>query len=167
MVVPAPARTVLATPARAFVPDVSPGLASPGRRLVYIGLDNVFGIDFLLYDCLDHVTDFFYAYSALAKPEYAFVPDVHLVPANQWSYLVLDGSYCVVSGIGILDDCLDASPSFSLRTMRMRLLLRLPRHWQPGHDIDHGDPSHGYPDQGCTANALGSLDIGTKGYHLA
>ena len=21
----------------------------------------------------------------------------------------------------------------------------------PDHDIDHDDPSHGYPDQGCTA----------------
>ena len=124
--VPAPACTVLATPVRAFVPDVSPGLASPGRRLVYIGLANVFGIDFLLYDCLVHVTDFFYAYSVLAKPEYAFVPDVRLVPAKQWPHLVLDGSYCVVPGIGILDDCLDASPSFFSRTMRMRLLLRLP-----------------------------------------
>ena len=44
-VVPAPACTVLATPLRAFVPDVFPGLASLGRRLVYIGFDNVFGID--------------------------------------------------------------------------------------------------------------------------
>ena len=136
---------------RAFVPDVSPGLASPGRRLVYIGLDNVFGIDFLLYDCLDHVTDFFYAYSVLAKPEYAFVPDVRLVPAKQWPHFVLDGLCYVFFGIGILDDCLDVSPSLSSRTMRMRLHVRLPRHRQPDHDIDHGDPSHGYHDQGCTA----------------
>ena len=151
MVVPAPACTVLATPVRAFFPDVSPGLANSVRRLVYIGLDNVFGIDFLLYDCLDHVTDFLYAYSVLAKLEYAFVPDVRLVLAKQWLHIVLDGSYCVVSGIGIPDDCLDASPSFSSRTMRMRLLLRLPRHGNPVHDIDHGDSSHGFPDQGSTA----------------
>ena len=35
------------------------------------------------------------------------------------------------------------------------------------HDIDHGDPSHGYLDQGAPPSALGYLDIGTKGYHLA
>jgi hypothetical protein len=47
---------VLATPPRAFVPDVSPCLASSDRRLVFIGLDNVFfGID--SYDCLDRITD--------------------------------------------------------------------------------------------------------------
>ena len=86
-----------------------------------------------LYDRLDRVTDeFFFAYSVLAKPEYAFVPDVRLVLAKLWPHLVLDGSYCVVSGIGILDDCLDASPSSSSRTMRMRLHVRLPRH-RPRH----------------------------------
>ena len=116
------ARTILATPVRAFVPDVSPGLANPGWRLVFIGFDNVFGIGSLLYDCLDRVTDFFYAYSALAKLEYAFVPDVRLVLTKQWPHLVLDGSYRVVFGTGFLDDCLDASPSFFTRTMRMRLL---------------------------------------------
>jgi hypothetical protein len=48
--------SVLATPSRAFVPDASPCLASSDRRLVFIGLDNVFfGID--SYDCLDRVTD--------------------------------------------------------------------------------------------------------------
>jgi hypothetical protein len=48
--------SVLATPPRAFVPDASPCLASSNRRLVFIGLDNVFfGID--SYDCLDRVTD--------------------------------------------------------------------------------------------------------------
>jgi hypothetical protein len=35
------------------------------------------------------------------------------------------------------------------------------------HDIDHGIPSRGYPDQGWSTHALGYLDIGTKGYHLA
>jgi hypothetical protein len=37
----------------------------------------------------------------------------------------------------------------------------------PDHDIDHGDPSHGYLDHGAQSSALGHLDIGTKGYHLA
>lgn len=87
-----------------------------------------------LYDCLDCVTDeFFFAYSVLAKPEYAFVPDVCLVLAKLWPHLVLDGSDCIVSGIDpFIDACLDASPSTSSRTMRMRLHVRLPRHW-PRH----------------------------------
>ena len=53
-------------------------------RLVFVGVDNVFfGIDTFLYDCLDRVTDkIFLAYSVLAKPECAFVPDVRLVLAN-------------------------------------------------------------------------------------
>ena len=56
MVVPAPARTVLATLVCAFVPDVSPGLANSGRHLVFISIDNIFfGID--SYNCLDCVHD--------------------------------------------------------------------------------------------------------------
>ena len=51
-----------------FVPDVSSSLASSDWRLVFIGFDNVLGIDCLLDDCLDRVTDFFYVYSVLAKP---------------------------------------------------------------------------------------------------
>src|SRR3954463_4302831 len=87
-----------------------------------------------LYDCLDCVTDeFFFAYSVLAKPEYAFVPDVCLVLAKLWPHLVLDGSDCIGSGIDpFIDACLDASPSTSSRTMRMRLHARLPRH-RPRH----------------------------------
>ena len=74
MMVTAPARPVLATPLHAFVPDVSPSLASSGRHLVYIGFDNViFSIHSLLCDCLDHTTDFFYAYSVLTKPKSASV----------------------------------------------------------------------------------------------
>jgi hypothetical protein len=47
---------VLATPPRAFVPDASLCLASSDRRLVFIGIDNVFfSID--SYDCLGRVTD--------------------------------------------------------------------------------------------------------------
>ena len=36
--------------------------------------DNFFGIDSLLYECLDRITNFFYAYSVLTKSEYAFIP---------------------------------------------------------------------------------------------
>ena len=51
-----------------FVPDVSSSLASSDWRIVFIGFDNVLGTDYLLDDCLDRVTDFFYVYSVLAKP---------------------------------------------------------------------------------------------------
>lgn len=40
--VPALARPVLATPARAVVPDASPSPASLDQELVFIGFDNVF-----------------------------------------------------------------------------------------------------------------------------
>ena len=101
MMVPAPARLVLAIQVRAFVPDAFPSLASSDRLLVFIGLDNVFGIDLLLYDCLDRVTDFVYAYSVLAKPEYSFVPVVRLVLAKLRPHIVLDGSDCIVFGINL------------------------------------------------------------------
>jgi len=113
---------------------------------------------------LDRVTDeFFYAYSVLAKPEYAFVPDVRLVLAKLGLHLVLDGSDCIDFGIDNLHDCLDASPSLSSHTTS-HAATSTPA---PDHDIDHGDPSRGSLDQGCSTLALGSLDIGTKGYHLA
>jgi hypothetical protein len=51
-------------------------------------------------------------YSVLAQPEYAFVPNVRLVLAKPWPHLILDGSNCIYFGIALLDDCLDASPSF-------------------------------------------------------
>jgi hypothetical protein len=54
---------------------------------------------------------FVFAYSVLAQPEYAFVPDVRLVLAKPWPHLVLDGSDCINFGIALLDDCLDASLS--------------------------------------------------------
>ena len=163
--VPAPARPVLATPARAFVPDASPSLASSDRRLIFIGLNNVFfGIGFLLYGCLDRVTaDFFFAYSVLAKPECAFVPDVRLVLAKLWPHLVLDGSDCIGSGIDILYVCLDASPSLSSRTMRMRLHMRLPRHRHPTTTTTTALSSRGYPDQGYTTPTLSATSTRHKG----
>jgi hypothetical protein len=69
----------------------------------------------LSYVCLDRVTDFVFAYLVLAKPEYAFVPDVRLVLAQLVSHLVLDGSDCIDFGIDttLFDDCHNMSPSFS------------------------------------------------------
>jgi hypothetical protein len=55
---------------------------------------------------------FVFAYSVWAQLEYAFVPDVRLVPAKPWPYLILDSSDYIYFGIALLDYCLDASPSF-------------------------------------------------------
>ena len=109
------------------------------------------------------VTLFFYAYSVLAKPKYAFIPDVRLVLAKLGLHLVLDGSDCIDFGIDNLHDCLDASPSLSSHTISPAATSTP----APDHDTDHGDPSRGSLDQGCSTPALGYLDIGTKGYHLA
>ena len=117
-----------------------------------------------LYDRLDRVTDeFFFAYSVLAKPEYAFVPDVRLVLAKLWPHLVLDGSDCIGSGIDILYVCLDMSPSLSSRTMRMRLHVRLPRHRHPTTTTTTALSSRGYPDQGYTAPTLSATSTRHKG----
>ena len=60
---------VLATLVCAFLPDAFPSLANSHRTPRLRRHDNVFfGIDTFLDDCLDRVTDFFYAYSVLAKP---------------------------------------------------------------------------------------------------
>ena len=67
MMVPAPRTPGTGNTGSVFVPDAFPSLANSDRRLVFIGFDNVLGIDYLLDDCLDRVPDFFYAYSVLAK----------------------------------------------------------------------------------------------------
>jgi hypothetical protein len=85
------ARPILATLVLAFVPDAFPSPTSSAQRLVPM---------------------FVFAYSVLAQPEYAFVPDVRLVLAKPWPHLVLDGSDYIDFGIALLDDCLDASMSF-------------------------------------------------------
>jgi hypothetical protein len=46
-----------------------PELACSGQRLLFICFDNAFLSVESFYDYLYHVTDFFYAYSVLAKPE--------------------------------------------------------------------------------------------------
>ena len=43
---------------------------------------------------------------------------------------------------------------------------RLPRHRQPRLDIDHGTPCTATSTTASPPYALGSFDIGTKGYHL-
>jgi hypothetical protein len=56
ILVPLYACSVLATPPPAFIPDASPCLARLDRRLVFIGLVNVF-FDIDSYNCLDRITD--------------------------------------------------------------------------------------------------------------
>lgn len=163
VLVPLYACSVLATPLRAFVPDASPCLASSDRRLVFIGLDNVFfGID--SYDCLDRVTDDSSCVLGFGKTIVCLRPGVRLVLAQLRPHLILDGSDCIDLGINILDDCprrvsviITMAPS-----SRMRLHVRLPRH-------RHLRPRHRPRRLLATATstsspprALGSLDIGTR-----
>jgi hypothetical protein len=105
---------------------------------------------------------FVFAYLVLAQPEYAFVPDVRLVLTKPWPHLVLDGSDCIDFGISLLDDCLDASPSF-YDALRACGFLDIGTR----HDIDHGDPSHSYLDQGCSTHHSRLPRHRHKGYHLA
>jgi hypothetical protein len=55
----------------------------------------------LLYIRLDRIPDFVFVYSVLAKPEYAFIPNVRMVLAKLGPHLVLDNSDCIVFGIDI------------------------------------------------------------------
>jgi hypothetical protein len=109
---------------------------------------------------------FIFVYSVLAQPEYAFVPDVHLVLAKPWPHLVLDGLDCIDFGIALPDDCLDASPSFygALRACGFICgyldIGTWPRH-RPRR------PSHGYLDQGCSTHRSRLPRHRHKGYHLA
>jgi hypothetical protein len=68
----------------------------------------------LFYVCLNRVTNFIFANSALSKPEYALIPDIWPNLAKLASHLVLDGSNYVYSDIHFLDDYIDASTSLSL-----------------------------------------------------
>jgi hypothetical protein len=95
MMVFALTRLILATSARASVPDASPSLACSVQRFNFIGFNNVFLRIGFFYDCLDRVTDFFYAYSVMTKPDYAFVPDARPVLAKLGPHLDIDGSDCI------------------------------------------------------------------------
>jgi hypothetical protein len=97
----------------------------------------------------------------LAQPEYAFIPDVRLVLAKPWPHLVLDGSDCIHFGIALLNDCLDASPSF-YGTLRACGFIYGYLIISTRHDIDHG-----YLDQGCSTHRSRLPRHRHKGYHLA
>jgi hypothetical protein len=73
------------------------------------------------------------AYSVLAKPRYAYAPDMRLVLAQLWPHLILDGLDCIDFGIIIFDDyprrvsvIITMAPS-----LRPRLHVRLHQHRQP------------------------------------
>jgi hypothetical protein len=110
---------------------------------------------------------FVFAYSVLAQLEYAFVPDVRLVLAKPWTHLVLDGSDCIDFDIALLDDCLDSSPSFYGALRACGFKCGYIDTGNPDHDIDHGDSSHGYLDQGCSTHRSRLPRHRHKGYHLA
>jgi hypothetical protein len=103
----------------------------------------------------------------LAQPEYAFVPDVRLVLAKSWLHLFLDGSDCIDFGIALLDDCLDASPSFYGALRACGLKCGYIDTGNPNHDIGHDIPSHGYLNQGCSTHRSRLPRHRHKGYHLA
>jgi hypothetical protein len=99
MIVPTLERPVLATPEGAFVPDAFLSLATSVQCFNFIGFDNIHWHRLLLYVCLDRVADFVFAYLVLAKPEYAFVPDMRLVREKLGPYLILDAKDYIDSGI--------------------------------------------------------------------
>ena len=162
MMVPLYACSVLATPPRAFVPDAFPCLASSDRRLVFIGIDNVF-FGIALYDCFDRVTDeFLFASLVLAKPMDAFFTDVRLVLAKLWPHLVLDGSDCIDLGID------------NLQRLPRRVSVTLLAHYALAASCAATSTPASPTTTSTTAtprtatstsappNAFGSLDIGTR-----
>jgi hypothetical protein len=91
------------------------------------------------------VADFVFAYSILAKSEYAFVPDVRLVLAKPGQHRVFDGSNCIDFIIDTLfNDCLDAIWSgnsyVNAKLIRSRYLYQnLSWWWQVGPRLDMSD----------------------------
>jgi hypothetical protein len=110
---------------------------------------------------------FVFAYSVLAQLEYAFIRNVRLVLAKPWLHLVLAGSDCIDFGITLLDDCLDVSPSFYNALCACGFKRGYIDTGNPDHDIDHGEPSYGYLDQGCSTHRSRLPRHQHKGYHLA
>jgi hypothetical protein len=157
----------LATPGSAFVCDAFLSLASSAQRLIFIGFDNVFfDIDTSPTTTLDRVADFVFACSVLAKPEYAFVPDVRLVLAQLGSHLVLNGSDNINFGIDttLYYDYLDVSPSFFSDTMRLGFKYGyLDTSTRPRH---RPTPRTATSTKVAAPTALGYVDIDTRAITL-
>jgi hypothetical protein len=96
-----------------------------------------------------------------------FVPDVRLVLTKPWPHLILDGSDCIDFGIALLDDCLNASPSFYGALRACGFKCDCIDTANPDHNINHGEPLHGYLDQGCSTHRSWLPRHRHKGYHLA
>jgi hypothetical protein len=94
---------------------------------------------------------------------------MRLVLAQLWPHLVLDGSDCIDFGIIILDDC--PRRVSVIITMALSCARGFKCDYidtgNPDHDIDHGIPSHGYLDQGCSTHRSRLPRHRHKGYHLA
>jgi hypothetical protein len=88
---------------------------------------------------------------------------VRLVLAKPWPHLVLDGSDCIDFGIALLDDCFDASMAFYGALCACGFKSSYIDTGNP----DHGEPSHGYLDQGCNTHRSWLSRYRNKGYHLA
>jgi hypothetical protein len=91
---------------------------------------------------------------------------VRLVLAQLWPHLIL--SDCINFGIIILDDCpRRVSVIITSRLLRARgFQCGYIDTGNPDHDIDHGIPSHGYLDQGCSTHRSWLPQHRHKGYHL-
>jgi hypothetical protein len=92
---------------------------------------------------------------------------MRLVLAKPWPHLVLDGSNCIDVSIAILDDYLNASPSFYGALHACGFKCGYIDTGNPDHDIDHGEPSHDYLDLGCSTHHSRLPRHWHKGYHLA
>jgi hypothetical protein len=88
-------------------------------------------------------------------------------PVLATPHLVLDGSDCIDFDITLLDDCLDVSPSFYGALRACGFKCGYIDTGNPDHDIDHGELSHGYLNQGCSTHRSRLPRHRHKGYHLA
>jgi hypothetical protein len=69
---------------------------------------------------------------------------------------------CIDFGIALLDDCLDASPSFYDALCAYGFKCGYIDTGNPDHDINHGEPWHTTSTKVAAPTALGFLDIGTR-----
>jgi hypothetical protein len=162
--VPTLERLVLATQVRAFIPDMFPSLASSVQHIHLHRLrQRLHRHRLLIYICLDRVADFIFAYSVLAKLEYDFVPDVHVVLEKLGPHLVLDGSDNIESGINtILQRLPRRVSSFSTCTTCPRHHVQLPRHRHLNRTLTPASPFTATSTNIAAPTTLGYLDIGTR-----
>ena len=133
---------VLATPMRAFIHDVSPGLAS-------------------LVGASSTSSSSVYACPVLATPVRAFVHDVSPGLANPPRRVV---NIIYFLAHHYFDT---TAPMLTRRPLAPAAPWRFPRHRPPRLDIDHGILRTATSTTATPPYALGYIDIGTRGYRLA